>query len=162
MFARTGDLLVQATAAVKGTATVVSVEFFLNGQSIAWDSKSPYNTTLIRLAPGAYTATTRVSDSTGAATLSAPISFDVFGETDLFPQAFLSAGNFGASYYRFTDGTLTYTFERSEGLTTWTPFTPAQSILTNGAQIQLMQATDPLSATGVPRRFLRIRILSAP
>ena len=103
-----------------------------------------------------------MSDSTGAATFSAPVSFHVFGETDVFPLPSLSSGIFGASYFRFTDGTLAYTFERSDDLTTWTPFTPTQTILTNGAQIQLMQATDPLSATGVPRRFLRIKISPAP
>ena len=67
----------------------------------------------------------------------------------------------GASYYRFTDGTLTFAFERSENLTNWTSFTPAQSILTNGPQIQLMQANDLLSASGIPRRFLRIKCTPA-
>ena len=90
------------------------------------------------------------------------MSFHVFGETDVFPQALVASGIFGASYYRFTDGTLNYTFERSDDLATWMPFTPTQSILTNGAQIQLMQATDPLSASGIPRRFMRVRILAAP
>ncbi len=165
-YARTGDLSLQTTAAANGGAnggaTIASVEFLLNGQPVAWDSKTPFALTLGQLAPGAYTATARVSDSTGAATFSAPVSFHVFGETDVFPLPSLSSGIFGASYFRFTDGTLAYTFERSDDLTTWTPFTPTQTILTNGAQIQLMQATDPLSATGVPRRFLRIKISPAP
>ena len=157
-YARTGDLSLQTTTAANGSATISSVEFFLNSQPVAWDSKPPYIATFGHLAPGAYTVTARVSDSTGAATLSAPVSFHVFGEADVFPTPSLNAGQFGASYYRFTDGTLAYTFERSDDLATWTPFTPTQAILTNGAQIQLMQATDPLSASGIPRRFLRIKI----
>ena len=80
----------------------------------------------------------------------------------MFSQASLASGVFGASYYRFTDGTLTYVFERSDDLATWTPFTPTQTILTNGAQIQLMQATDSLSATGIPRRFVRVKISPTP
>ena len=40
--------------------------------------------------------------------------------------------------------------------------TPTQSILTNGVQVQWMQATDPLGTNRVPRRFLRIKILPVP
>ncbi|MCX6854653.1 MAG: PKD domain-containing protein, partial [Verrucomicrobia bacterium] len=162
MFARTGDLIVQATAAATSPATVANVEFLLNGQSVAWDNKSPYIATFGQLAPGAYTAFARVSDSTGAATFSTPISFHVFGETDVFPQPSLTSGLFITRYYRFTDATLNYTFERSPDLATWTPFTPTESILINGTQVQQRSATDPLSTSGVDRRFLRIRISPAP
>ncbi len=156
-YARTGDLLLQTSAAASGGATVASVEYFLNGEPIAWDNKSPFNTTLGRLPPGRYTAAARVSDSTGAATGSAPISFRVFGENDLEPHPNFTAALFGLSYYRFTDGTLSYSFERSDDLAAWTPFTPAQSLLLDGPQVQQMQATDPLGTNGIPRRCLRVR-----
>ena len=161
-YARTGDLMLQTTAAANGGATIASVEYFLNGESIAFDNKSPYNTTLGSLPPGAYTAIARVSDSTGAATFSTPVSFHVFGETDVFPLPSLASGVFGASYYRFTDGTLSYAFERSDDLATWTPFTPAQTVLSNGAQVQQVQATDPLGASGITRRFMRIKASRSP
>ena len=161
-YARTGDLMLQTAATANGGATIASVEYFLNGQPVAFDNKSPYNTTLGSLPPGHYTASARVSDSNGAATSTAPVSFHVFGEDDVFPLPALSTGQLSLSYYRFTDGTLTYTFERSDDLSAWTPFVPAQSVLTDGVQIQQMRATDPFNATGVARRFLRIKIAPAP
>jgi hypothetical protein len=161
-YARTGDLLVQSTATAQGSATIASVEFFLNGESIAWDTKSPYNTTLGHLAPGAYTAVARVSDSTGAATWSAPISFRVFGETEVDPIVRHSGNQLGLDYYRFTDGSLDYTFERSTDLLIWTTFVPNESILINGTQIEQRRATDPLSTTGIPHRFFRVKVAPAP
>ena len=159
LYARTGDLLLETAVAANGGATVVSVEYFLNGEPIAWDSKPPFNTTLGRLPPGRYTATARVSDSTGAAANPVPISFRVFGETETDLAAVsLTGGFFTASYHRFADGTLSYAFERSTDLAAWTPFTPTQSILANGPQIQWMSATDPLPAGSGTKRFLRVQI----
>ncbi len=84
------------------------------------------------------------------------MSFRVFGKTDLEPIPSFASSLLGLTYYRFTDGTLTYSFARSDTLSAWTPFIPAQSLLLDGAQVQWMQATDPLSANGIPRRFLRV------
>jgi acetyl esterase/lipase len=162
LYARTGDLSLQTNATSQPGTPLSSVEFFLNGQPIAFDNKSPYNTTLGSLPPGRYTAQARASDSTGAATTSAPITFVVTGEQDLFPEPSLTGNQLSLDYHRFTDGSLTYTFERSPNLLDWTPFTPTESILSNGPQVQERRAIDPLSTSGVDRRFLRIRVQRAP
>jgi hypothetical protein len=162
MYARTGDLSLQTTAAAAGGATLRSVEYFLNGRPIAFDSTTPYNTTLGQLPPGRYTALARASDSNGAATWSAPITFRVFGETEVDAIGTLTANQFTLSYHRILDGTLNYTFERSADLLNWSPFTPTESILTNGPQVQQRTATDPLSTSGVDRRFLRIKVAPVP
>jgi acetyl esterase/lipase len=77
VYSPTGDLLIHTNAAAVSPATLTSVEYFLNGQPIAWDSKAPYNTTLGGLPPGLYAASARVSDSAGAATQTAVVNFRV-------------------------------------------------------------------------------------
>lgn len=153
LYARTGDFILQTSTAT----TSGSVEFFINGQLIAWDNQPPYNTTIGSLPPGTYTATARLTESTGAAATSVPVAFQVIAETSVLAQPALAANQLSFRYHRFTDGTLTYHFERSENLTSWQTFTASQTLLTDGPQVQLLQATDPLTTSGVPRRFLRVR-----
>jgi acetyl esterase/lipase len=162
LYARTGDLMFETTVGAGGNATGRSVTFFLDGEPIAFDNKSPWNTTLGSLPPGRYTAMARVSESNGDHRFSAPVTFQVIAKTGLPPKIPSMQNQFEFTYYRFADGTLTYTFERSENLRDWTPFTPTESPLTNGPQVQLMQAADPLATTGQPRRFLRIKQRSTP
>ncbi len=68
----------------------------------------------------------------------------------------------GVTYLRIIDSTLSYSFERSADLATWTPFIPNEALLMNGPQVEQRSATDPLSTDGVGRRFLRIRVTPAP
>jgi hypothetical protein len=39
---------------------------------------------------------------------------------------------------------------------------PTESVLINGTQIQQRSAMDPLSASGVDRRFMRIKVVRVP
>jgi acetyl esterase/lipase len=87
VYSPTGDLLIETTANAGAANTINNVEFFLNGQIFAWDSKLPYNTTVGGLPPGLYSATVRVTDNLGAATTSAPIAFRVTG-CDVFCNGF--------------------------------------------------------------------------
>jgi acetyl esterase/lipase len=72
-----GDLVLQANAAAQTPATLSNVEFFLNGQNVGYDNVAPFTATLTGLAPGVYAATARATDSSGAVTTSAAISFTV-------------------------------------------------------------------------------------
>jgi hypothetical protein len=161
-YARTGDLLLQATANAGNGASIASVEFFVNDQLVAWDNTAPFLATLGRLPPDHYTAYARASDNSGSATISAPVSFRVFAETETAEAPTIVNGQFGLSYYRLADNTVSYVFERSDELASWTEFTPTESILTDGVQVQHRQALDPLSMTEVSRRFIRIKITPTP
>ncbi len=161
-YARTGDLLLQATANAGEGASIASVEFFVNDQLVAWDNTVPFLATLGRMPPGSYTAYARASDSSGRATLSAPVGFRVFAETETAEAPTFVNEQFGLSYYRVADNTVSYVFERSDDLASWTEFTPTESLLTDGVQVQHRQALDPISMTGVPRRFIRIKITPTP
>jgi acetyl esterase/lipase len=79
VFTPTGDLVLQANAQASLPASVASVEFLLNGLVIAADNIAPYTATVVGLAPGSYTASARVSDSSGATTTSVGVSFMVQG-----------------------------------------------------------------------------------
>ena len=144
-------------SAVATSGAVASVEFWLNDQPYAWDSKSPYNTTL-SLAPGRYRLVTRVSDTTGNSTTSSAVNFRVLAPTDVEMQPSITSGMLSVTYYRFTDGTVTYAHERSTDLTGWTPFTPTELPLQTFPSIELRKATDPLPIGSDPRRFLRMQI----
>ena len=147
---------VDATAV---SGTVASVEFWLNDQSYAWDTKPPYNYTL-SLAPGRYRLVTRVSDSTGNSSSSAAVNFRVLAPTDVEMQASIANGILSFTYYRFTDGTVTYGTQRSAGLTGWTTFTPTEAPLQTFPSIEVRKATDPLPIGTDPKRFLRMQITS--
>jgi acetyl esterase/lipase len=77
VYSPTGDLLIQTNPAAVAPATIASVEFFINSQPVAWDTKTPFNTTLGQLPPGTYVTSARVSDSTGAATMTPDLTFYV-------------------------------------------------------------------------------------
>jgi acetyl esterase/lipase len=155
LLASPGSATVTSTFTTAGGSTVSSVEYWLNDQPYAWDSKTPYLCTLAGLTPGCYRMLARITDSTGNHTTSTPLEFRVLGPAEIEPALTLNASTLALDYYRRTDGT-SYSFERSSDLLNWTPFTPAETTLQDGPQIQQQRATDPLSISGVERRFLRI------
>ena len=157
--ARPGNVVVTANAnAVSGT--VASLEFWLNDQPVAWDSKSPYIATLGGLAPGRYRLVTRVSDTTGNSFTPAAVNIRVLAPTDVEMQPAVSSGILSITYYRYTDGTVTYATQRSSDLTGWTTFTPTETVLQTYPSIEVRKATDPLPIGTDPRRFLRMQITS--
>jgi hypothetical protein len=114
--ARPGNLMVQADAsAVSGT--VASVEFWLNGEPYSWDSLAPFNATLSALPPGRHRLAARVSDTTGNSTTTPAVNFRVLSPEDAEPIPSISGGLLSMTYYRFTDGTVRYTVQRSSNLT---------------------------------------------
>ena len=160
--AKPGNLVATASATAAGAATISNVEFFLNGQPLAWDTVAPYAATLGSLAPGSYQLTARASDSNGVSTTTAAVSFRVLSPTDAELRAFISAGQSGFTYNFFNDTNVSYTTQRTTDFSSWTTFTPGESVLQDFGGVQIRQLTDPLPISGVPRRFMRLNITTVP
>lgn len=161
LIASPGNSSVTANVAAAGSNTISTVEYWLNEQSYAWDSKTPYLCTLTGLAPGRYRLVARVTDNTGNSSTSQQINVRVLGPTEAEPTPQRNAATFFFDYYRRTDGT-TYAFERSADLVTWTPFTPSESALQTFPNIEQRRATDPLGIGTDTRRFVRIKVTPNP
>ena len=132
------------------------MEFFLNDEAIAWDSKPPYLATLGVLAPGRYRFVARASDTNGNSTTTPTLNFRVLAPEETEPHPILTNGTLSVTYFRFTDGTVNYSLARSTNLTAWTTFTPADLTLTNFGDIEIRRATDPLPLSTEGKRFLRV------
>lgn len=85
-----------ATAAATG-ASVFKVEFFEGGTKIGESQTTPYRVDWTPVAEGAVTLTARVTDSNGAATVSAPVTVTVGAHPAAAAARLLAQTTFGAT-----------------------------------------------------------------
>ncbi len=156
LIARPGNIVAKVQAAAATGSRIVSVGFYLNNVEVALDTVAPYAGTLGSLAPGRYTIMARANDDAGRSAVTNSVTFRVLAPDDAEMQTFISGSQFGFIYNRLIDG-MSYTFERSTDLIHWQSFAPSETMLIDYGGVQVRQMTDPVSISGVPSRFVRLK-----
>ena len=86
------------------------------------------------------------------------MNFRVLAPDDADPQPSIAGGFLSLTYFRFTDGSVSYATQRSGDLGAWNPILPTETTLLTYPTIEVRKATDPVPLGSDARRFLRMQI----